>query len=445
MKGYIHSISYFKSCSTTLVDSLKTLGFNSKTIGEFEYLSKCQKTSSMFNNIPFSDLIPTVLSRVLSSTPTRILREWVFVFDFGHVFLIRSQQFMDFDKKATKELGVDNIASARNLRTNLCGKESCIICEYYVLTPLRTVIVSKPSLLVQLRGTLGKPRNEILLPNSVKWTFFKTLQFVQCNQWKNYEKTLVSFTLLANCLRSLTKTLVTDIETKLSTGTYIDSLDEFFKQFTLLYFWTNPEFLKRDKGVFVYMKPWVRKTIVKRLELGCSDQWDLLLAAPKFYSLDIINFTDLVRKTKSCDLSSIQSWRRSINPFRLKSIDLVTQYEGLTEDQKTILHEIYSDIQQRIREGGNVRSQVMEKYFTVNEIATRLGLPGRRHTNVRDDLDYLEDKGFLIRKSADEVKNRRARVKEYYFLNPNFPYHHYLLELFYSLWSREDEKSKDST
>ncbi len=442
MNVFINSIVYFKSCSESLISSLEAIGFNRKKMGEFQYISQCQSTVSEAYDIPFSSITPAVMSRVFSLPPSNLIREWVFVFDFGHVFLIRTEQSRQLDHKVLKRVETSCMDSAKNVRATLCRTNMSARCRSYRTTPLRPVIVGKPSIEGILAGILRTPWRELSLPGKLKWILYKNGQYLQSTKWKEYHKTALSIILLANTLRHLTKVMCTDIQSVLVNNDIV--LDSFTKEFVKIYFWTNPDFLQREAGVFIYMKPWVRKIIVFRLRLGSDKSCDFSEVADKLYSLDFQQFTELVERTKSCDLSSIQSWRKTINPFRLENTDLVSVYDNLTDPQKSILNLIYMDLRNRIRKGELIGTQVMEKYYTVNEIANKLNIGGRGHDKLRTELLRLKKKGFIVIKSPDEVKNKRARVKAYYFLNPNFPYHHYLLELFYSLWSREDVKSKDS-
>ncbi len=149
------------------------------------------------------------------------------------MFLIRTQQFRKFDKELIKQIRNDCYLSAQILRKELCGKDKCLTFKFYRMEVLRTIVVGNSSLRTLVQGFLGNPRNELALPSNVKWIFYRNAQFLQCQKWREYEKTVLSIILLANSMRKLSKVMYTDIQSMLAKNVTDPKQNDFIKEFIL--------------------------------------------------------------------------------------------------------------------------------------------------------------------------------------------------------------------
>lgn len=441
--GYVHSIVYFRSCSDNLISSLEKHGFKEKRVREFQYLSKAQDTFGEMHEIPVSPLSPKVLTKILRGENPNVLRESIFIFEFGHVFLIRSQQFTSssFNMGVIPQIEASCEKAGRSCRDNLCTTDNCHICSYYLLERLQPLVFLNSSTYSSFDSSWGgNERKRLELPQDIVWKVMEGGQLVIGSAKRSYMSALSMMIILANTLRQLSKAMMTTIENNLLSQTTQDS-SKLVKMISLLYFWINPEFIGKYDGARLHMKVWQRDALVFRLKMGKQDHWNFERIADKLYHLDLIQFSQLVRMTKRMDIKEIQKWRNGINPFKTQSVDLISAYENLSEFDKNLLHTIYEDITHTI-ENDNRIIPPSAKLYSLNQISGMVKATGRKQKKVKQSLLSLIKNNILMTKSPDEVPHKRARVKLYYHLNPSFHYHKYLLQLLSTL-RRQEDNSED--
>ena len=463
--GFAYSIVYFRSCSDNLISALKKHGFKEKRVREFQYLSKAQDTFGEMHEIPVSPLSPKVLTKILSGENPNILRESIFIFEFGHVFLIRSQQFTSssFNMGVIPQLEASCEKAGRSCRDNLCTTDNCHICSYYLLERLQPLVFLNSSTYSSFDSSWGgNERNRLELPQGIVWKVMERGQLIIGSAKRSYMSALSMMIILANTLRQLSKAMMTTVENNLLSQTTQDSSkltkttvennllsqttkdsSKLIKMISLLYFWSNPEFIGKYDGARLHMKVWQRDVLVFRLKMGKQDHWNFERISDKLYHLDLIQFSQLVRMTKRMDIKEIQKWRNGINPFKTQSVDLISAYENLSEFDKNLLHTIYEDITQTIENDNRIISPPA-KLYSLNQISGMVKATGRKQKKVEHSLRSLISNSFLMTKNPDEVPHKRARVKLYYHLNPSFPYHKYLLQLVSSLRRQEDNSVDNS-